>query len=577
MANPRLATTEPLADEYDVLIVGSGYGGAIVAARLGAANARAGGRLKIALLERGRECPVGDFPDRFWELATEKYSRTWNPGGLFEYVEGRDIDVLQGCGLGGTSLINANVAIPPDDEVFSPHWPKQIRDEWGDKQFSRYLERAEKMLDVVRYTEEEPGKDLKKAAATEWVKTNVEKADRQARFERLKIAVSIADRMTRYGFERKKCTNCGDCVTGCNVGAKSTLAMNYLPAANHFGVQLFTHVEVRHLKQVAEGGYNVVCERVDRLFRPRRTVKARHVIIAAGSLGSTGILLRSQAEGMPFSRHLGRAFSGNGDFLAAAYNTALRTDILGVGTDKHPRPPIKAGPTITVAIRMNPNRPLRERAIVEDLSIPSALVNVVNQALYVAAPLIVGKAVDTPRERARRSDDLILPGVDGALNHTIGFLIMGHDSADGRIELAGEGVRIDWRGAADDPLYECINEILAEASIQPEGAYVPNPRWQSRLLGHNLVTVHPLGGCGMADDASGGVVNHAGNVFDSAGGAYDGLYVVDGSIIPRALGVNPFLTISALAERTADVLRDKLGLPPFDDATETNDHIRPNA
>ena len=149
-----LADSHDLLDtqnEFDVVIVGSGYGGSIAAARLGVANHQAGGGLKIALLERGREHSVGTFPEHLEQLGAKVYDRLVNPLGLFEYIPGKDIDVIKGSGLGGTSLINANVAIRPDPEIFVKDWPEPIAREDKTKDWWRYYERAEHMLDAIQF------------------------------------------------------------------------------------------------------------------------------------------------------------------------------------------------------------------------------------------------------------------------------------------------------------------------------------------------------------------------------------------------------------------------------------------
>jgi hypothetical protein len=158
------------------------------------------------------------------------------------------------------------------------------------------------------------------------------------------------------------------------------------------------------------------------------------------------------------------------------------------------------------------------------------------------------------------------------MNHSLGFLIMAHDNSAGRIVLDDDGhPQIDWPGAPAEPIYAEVNAILRAAVEAIGGRYLPDPRWSSHLLGNNLVTAHPLGGCATADSIADGVVDDAGSVFAPGGGVYDGLRVCDGSVIPRALAVNPLLTISMFAERAADSLRSELGLPAYDDEAEGDD------
>ena len=127
---------------------------------------------------------------------------------------------------------------------------------------------------------------------------------------------------------------------------------------------------------------------------------------------------------------------------------------------------------------------------------------------------------------------------------------MTHDDGDGYMTLENDRLRLHWPGAGTQPVFTRVNDRLAQATGAARRRVRQNPLW-SDLTHHNLITVHPLGGCTMAGDASAGVVNHKGQVFSSNSGTavYDSLYVCDGSVMPRSLGVNPLLTISAVAER----------------------------
>src|SRR5437588_3885823 len=142
MSEPLANPSGNLKADYETVVVGSGYGGAITAARL-AERGQA-----VCLLERGREFPVGTFPDTGKDLAGNVRGSS-KPLGLFDYYLMRDIDVLKGCGLGGTSLVNANVALRPDPEVFDdPRWPRLYRDLASSGRLAKYYEKAEEMLRV---------------------------------------------------------------------------------------------------------------------------------------------------------------------------------------------------------------------------------------------------------------------------------------------------------------------------------------------------------------------------------------------------------------------------------------------
>ena len=122
-------------------------------------------------------------------------------------------------------------------------------------------------------------------------------------------------------------------------------------------------------------------------------------------------------------------------------------------------------------------------------------------------------------------------------------------------------LRSKWPDVGRLPIFKKVKKRLTQATKALGGTFIPNPIW-SKLFGHNLITVHPLGGCPMADDASSGVVNHEGQVFDTSNGndtLHEGLYVMDGAVIPTSIGTNPLLTISAIAERNIARLAKKRG------------------
>ena len=148
----------------------------------------------------------------------------------------------------------------------------------------------------------------------------------------------------------------------------------------------------------------------------------------------------------------------------------------------------------------------------------------------------------------------------GAAHNTQVYLVMTHDDGNGRMSLEHDRLRISWPGVGDQPIFKRVGERLEQATKPLGGTYLKNPLW-SKLTHHDLVTVHPLGGCIMAEEAKRGVVNHKQQVFSATDGeaVHEALYVCDGSVIPRSLGVNPLLTISALAERCCALLAKDRG------------------
>ncbi|MDG2239710.1 MAG: GMC oxidoreductase [Longimicrobiales bacterium] len=558
----NLATPiEQLAREYDVVVVGSGYGGAIAASRF----ARAGRR--VCLLERGEERHPGDFPENSAEGLREIQAdspdrRIGSSTALFDLHINPDISVLSGCGLGGTSLINANVAIPPDERVWAdPLWPDAIR---ADVQHgvAQGVRRAQEMLRPTPLPSDQSPPKLQA----------MEKSAQAmgARFERLPITVNFEDRINHVGVEQPACNSCGNCVGGCNVGAKNTLMMNYLPDARNHGAEIFTCTAVRRVERRGTRWvvhFDLLEAGPKRFNAPGLFVAADVVVLAAGSLGSTEILLRSRESGLPVSDRLGEGFTGNGDVLGFAYNADQFIGGVGVGSTRGKKGP---GPCITSVIDLRGTDRLNDGMIIEEGVIPSTLGPILAPALLMASRA-VGEDTDAglrdyAEEKYREIQALVPGGSTGAVGNTQTFLVMAHDDSAGRIHLADDRVRIAWPGVGSQAVFDKINGELLRATAALGGTYVTNPLW-TKFAGKSLVTVHPLGGCGMGETSETGVVDHRGRVFSGESGdqVHDGLYVSDGSVIPRSLGVNPLLTISALAERTADLIaRDRGWEIPYD-------------
>ncbi|AXN51160.1 Cholesterol oxidase [Mycobacterium marinum] len=568
--------TDALRSEYDVVILGSGYGGAITAARLATANAAAGGKLDIAVLERGAEHPTGTFPETEKAALGELRSRS-NPLGLIEIERFKTIDVIHASGLGGTSLINFNVAIVPDREVFLASWPREFRalveqQREGVGGLDEYFGRARRMLGAVPYAENVP---LRRVEAFTQIAKNA-----GAQLQILDITVSAEDRVTRYGVQRRRCPNHGGDGTGDNTGSKNTLMTNYLPMAAHRGAQMFCGIEAERIEAADDGRWRVIAGRTGRKGQGSRkgqdgdvVITARHVVVCAGTLGSNGILMRSRDAGLKLSGRLGKNFSGNGDNFAIAYNTDMRTDTqTWATTDGPPRSELACGPSITAVMRFGADQSdVRKRFTVEDLSLPRALVDSFRLGLMGLAAASYRDLRPTKLDRWRRD---VTFNIDGAMNHSLGFLIMVHDNSDGELVLRKNGtVKVDWPGAPTEAVYRDVDAIMKPAVEAIGGTYIKNPRWDKRFLGKHLITAHPMGGCATADNVDAGVVDHAGRVYHPDGGTYDGLYVCDASVIPRAIGVNPFLTISMFAERTAELMRRELGLPGYDPVTELDDRV----
>lgn len=535
-----------LAGSYDVAVIGSGYGGAVMAARL------APGR-RLCVLERGKEWLPNDFATGLADTLAQFRSAA-RPLGLFDYRTGGTVDVLSGSGIGGTSLINSSVVLAPDRDIFA-RWPQSIQSAYASGAMDVYEARVRTMLAVDQVAEAD-------ALRKNWFHLSSAKARQRQGVAVTAQSVPLAVNLRRYptqqnaqGVWQNACIHCGDCVAGCRTGAKNSLDVNYLPLARSGGAQIFSRIEVDWLERMADGRWRIhYLVRSDGAAPVPGQVIAASVVIAAGSLGSTQILLRSRAHGLALSPALGTRFSTNGDLLGLAYNTRVQTNIMGFGGAAPPFGLKHAGPTITaMADYRGGGRPVDQRFLVQDAAIPSALVD----AMRVAMPLAAGGGFDFPGTQ-RIGRDALRRRSDGALNHSMVYLGIGHDSASGRIELDGSGnARVVWPNLMQEPFGVRMRAEMQAHAQAFGGRYADSPR-SSPLFGGVMTTVHPLGGCPMADRVEDGVVNADGQVYNPNGGAqavYPGLRVVDGAIAPASLGANPLLTIAALAERAAERYR----------------------
>lgn len=552
---------ERLKDHYEIVIIGSGYGGSIAASRLARAQR------EVCLLERGREFQPGEYPRTQFEGLREIQYNTplghlGSRLGLFELHLNEDMNALVGCGLGGTSLINANVSLRPEPRLWDePVWPRALLEDREARLEDGYR-RAFEMLGATPLPADFP--QLPKLDA---LQKSAAALGMAAKFSRPPINVTFTDGINRVGVEQKRCIGCGDCCSGCNYAAKNTTLMNYLPDAVAHGAAIFTGVDVRALDRRGDKwiiDYQPVGVGREDFAAPELFITADLVIVAAGSLGTTQLMLRSKARGLALSDCVGRHLTGNGDVLAFGYNTDTRINGIGFGS----RPPGEVppvGPCITGVIDNRDTANARNGFVIEEGSVPGAIGAMMPAVLEATATVAGKRSTAGPsewlRERARVAESVLRGPYHGATANTQIYLVMGHDDAAGTMRLVDDRLRISWPGVGDQQFFRTANDTLAQATAALGGGVeVPDPIWTPEL-GDKLITVHPLGGCIMADRAEAGVVDHAGRVFSGASGSdtYAGLWIADGSVVPTSLGVNPLLTISALAERSCEILAEERG------------------
>jgi cholesterol oxidase len=581
---------------FDAVIVGSGYGGAVAAYRL----AKAG--MSVCVLERGEEYGPGDYAtdidgisgqvtlDRAGVEGTQ-----WAANGLFLLKMQKDAIVILGNALGGGSQINANVAMRADPTVFKQDaWPTALRD--TDDPLDAHYSIVENMLEVTPW-----GKRNTKADQLGRLR---EPLERYARGEPRAIsgdlptvvhfnpplAVSQRAGPNQHGVHQAACNGCGDCVTGCNYGAKNVLNVNYLALAVKHGARIFTGVEAFAVSternttnefKAAPGTVWLKRTR-DNLPELKRGVRDRFykgnegllyglradtVVLSAGALGSTELLQRSVALGLldRISSKLGTRFSGNGDALAVGYDQDETVGAIGTGGAISGETP---GPSIVSTIDARQNVPLERAYLLQDGIFPGPLQRLLQEALTTAATV-----VQLPSWGYRRSgkdqDPVALCG-DAYLRSQV-YLGMGHDSADGKIVFRDGKAIIEWpnsgKGVGAERRAAYMEHAIRNVTkgipiVDPTASPLPGSV-RAVLSGPSVngpaLIVHPLGGCPMADSFEQGVVNDVGAIFNglTPNSTHSSLFVLDGSIIPTSVGANPYLTISALANRACDAIINK--------------------
>ncbi|MBX7500620.1 GMC family oxidoreductase N-terminal domain-containing protein [Qipengyuania sp. YG27] len=561
---------------YTVLVIGSGYGAGVAASRL----ARAG--QDVCVLERGKELLPGEYPNKLADAQgamqiNAKGGRIGEPDALFEVHVNDDQYALVGCGLGGTSLINANVSLELDKRLLDQaHWPMAFRDHPAE--IDAYYERAREMLAPNPYPDSYPA--LGKLEALE----HSAKAMGQ-RFYKTPINVNFEDKLNKFGVPQLACTNCGDCVSGCNVGAKNTTLMNYLPDAANHGAEIFTQAKALWIERKGEAWRVHLEPNGKDAPQGPSSITADHVILGAGALGSTEILLRSREKGLALSDRLGANFSGNGDALGFAYDSYLKAEkqgdeltakplyAIGVGASEVAKDAYP-GPCITGVIDMRSTEDATRGLVIEEGVAPGIIATALAPAFFFGEALADGFTrfgMDQVKPRlmdAKAMGEAVQtdPGsiaewaYKGPMARTQTYLVMSVDDSGGQLALEGDRLAIHWPTAGKQRTFRRDDDKMREAAQAIDAQYFSDPLWGDPF-GKKLITVHPIGGCAMGDDASRGVVDDICRVFTGRDGGevYEGLYVCDGAALPGAVGVNPLLTITAVAERAIEKLAQRQG------------------
>jgi len=526
-----------MAQRFDVIVVGSGFGGAVTACRLAEAGAR------VLVLERGRRWSKETYPRRLDDPWYYQHTAPHQHNGWLDVRFFPGMLIAQGAGVGGGSLCYSSVVMEADPERFASGWPAEIT-------YSELVPYYQRLRDMLGLRAIPAGQQTRRFQLLQRAAQSLGYRDR---FESVPLAISfdpdyhydlpdpIDPKHSRsfvndQGVTQGTCVHLGNCDIGCDVHAKNTLDLNYIPAAEQHGAEVRPLHQVSHIEPV-DSGYRVVWHRIENGTLLPGSAEAERVILAAGSLGSTEILLRSRDQygTLPkLSQRLGQGWSANANvLLPALYPRSVRID-QGIG------PTISAGLTFMDGSQGN------ERFYIADDGFPNVMLNAIRAAARAGDPGgLLARLLDTVWQR----------GLDekNPLDQVMVWLGEGLDGANGRLFLGRrwlkpwqQKLKLNWRVRQSRSVIEAIIALQRRISeVEGGRLYVPL-YW--RLL-RNLVTVHPLGGCALGRDADNGVVDHAGEVF-----GYPRLYVADGALLPQPTGRNPSMTIGALAERITDLM-----------------------
>jgi len=558
-------------ESVDAVVVGSGFGGSVAAYRM-AEHGRS-----VVLLERGRRWPPGSFARTPRAMARNFWDPSEGMQGLFDVWSFRGLEGLVSAGLGGGSLIYANVLLRKDEKWFvrdSPvpgggyeNWPVTRAD------LDPHYAAVEEVMGATRY----PYTDTPKTQAMEQAAAAL-----GLDIQRPPLAVSFATEKDGepvpraqlptpewgnvHGLPRLTCRLCGECDIGCNDGAKNTLDHTYLSRAAHAGADLRVRHEVRGFMPLDGGGYEVRYvvhdseddEPHDTSTLPVHRIRCRRLVLAAGTFGTTYLLLRNRSALPGIGAPLGTRFTGNGDLLGFLMS-ARHEDGRPVRLDA------SRGPVITTAIRTPDNvddgrsdGPAgRGRGhYVEDAGYPgftdwlvetSQLDKQIARVARFAAHRIVDRITDSS-DSSIGADIGHLIGQGALSSSSLPLLGMGRDVPDGRMSLREGRLAVEWFTATSREYFEGVREVMRSVADHHGADFLDNPMWLTK----RVITVHPLGGAPMGRDAGEGVCDPYGQVY-----GHPGLYVVDGALLPGPVGANPSLTIAAVADRAVEHLLEE--------------------
>jgi len=532
-----------MTETYDYIIIGSGFGGSVSAMRLAEKG------YSVLVLEKGKRLRDNDFAKTTWQY--RKY--LWLPAvrafGILQISILKGVMVLHGTGVGGGSLGYANVLEIPNDETFAtPAWHDPLP--WGEILHSHY-KTARHMLGVTRNPKLWPADQVLREIAVE--------CGMQATFRATDVGVFFGaegeDVPDPYfdgkGPERTGCIHCGGCMVGCRYNAKNTLPKNYLYFAEQLGAEIRAECEVRDVRPLPAGQpdsarYTVVYQASTGVFsKKRNTVRARQVIFSAGVMGTIKLLLqlRDVKNSLPaLSPRLGDKVRTNSEALLGSI--ARKNDI--AYSDGIAITSIFNADQVT---RIEPVRYSEGSDLMRYISAP--LISQGN-AIFIKILKSLTWTLCHPLDFLKT---MVLPG--WAHNATI-LLVMQHVDNRMKFRIGRSLSTLFRKGLVAVPEGD-THKISARVDIGHDITRIFSEKINGISMGSfgenvlNLpTTAHILGGCSQGEDADEGVVGADFQIHN-----YPGIYVIDGSIMPANPGVNPSLTIAALAEYAMSQIVEK--------------------
>jgi cholesterol oxidase len=507
--------------DYDVIVIGSGFGGSATALRLTEKGYRVG------VLEAGRRFTDDALPKNSWDLSAFLWAPILGCFGIQRMSLLKDVMVLSGAGVGGGSLVYGNTLYEPPQHFYTDsHW-QHITD-WR-TELAPFFDLARRMLGVVDSPTTTPVDEIMRDVANELGVGSTFRPTQVGVFLG-QPGVEVDDPFFGgVGPRRRGCIQCGACLSGCRHGAKNTLLLNYLYLAERGGAVVHPLTTVRTVRPLADGRYAVDTVRSGTLPRGRRTFVARHVVFAAGTLGTQRLLHRMRDDGqLPrLSARLGELTRTNSEAILAA--RAFRRDV-------------DFTPGLAVTSSFFPDA----QTHVEGLRYGRGS----NAMGLLSTALVDGDR--RPRWLGWIAENLRNFGV------TLRNLSLRHWSEQSIVALVMQ---------TRDNSITCYTRrgLFGRRLTSKQGHGEPNPSWipaghdavrriASRIGGHPFgawssifnipLTAHFLGGAVIGDSADSGVIDPYHRIY-----GHPGLHVVDGAAVSSNLGVNPSLTILAQAER----------------------------